>query len=140
MGIYAKNREEWVVADLACSFNDITSVPFYDTLGVSALEFIINQTKIKAMCCTSDKIKSLSKLKRNNKIDSLETLIVFDEFDKEKLNSPLNIISYYDAIDEGKKSQTELKDPDIHSILCLCYTSGTTGAPKGAMISHMNMA
>lgn len=141
MGIYAKNREEWVVSDLACMFNDITSVPLYDTLGAGALEFIINQTKIKALCCTADKIKTLIKLKRNNKIEFLETLIVFDEWDHDKTNnSPLNLISYYDAIDEFKTSEVELKDPTIQSILCLCYTSGTTGPPKGAMISQMNMA
>lgn len=140
MGIYAKNREEWVVSDLACIFNDITSVPLYDTLGEGEIQYIINQTKIKTLCCTSDKIKVLSKLKKNNKVDSLETLIVFDEWNKEKTkNCKLNLVSYYDAIDEGKKSEVELKDPTIQSILCLCYTSGTTGSPKGAMISQMNM-
>lgn len=42
MGIFAKNREEWAVADLACMRSAITIVPFFDSLGPSALEFILN--------------------------------------------------------------------------------------------------
>lgn len=130
-----------MTTDLACIFNDITSVPFYDTLGMGAIEFIINQTELTTVCCTADKIKVLTKMKRNGKIDTLENLIVFDDWDREKnQDSPLNILSYHDCIDEGKSLDVELKDPEIQSILCLCYTSGTTGVPKGAMISQMNMA
>ena len=115
-------------------------MPFYDTLGINSVEFIINQTQLKWICCTSDKIKLLAKLKKSNKISSLETLIVFDDWDHEKaIKCPFNLISYYDAIDEGKKLEHKLNDPNINSILCLCYTSGTTGIPKGAMITHMNI-
>jgi long-chain acyl-CoA synthetase len=119
MGIYAKNREEWIVSDLACILNDVTSVPFYDTLGDESLEFIINQTNLTTMCCTADKIKTLSKLKRNHKIDSLVNLIILDQWDDEETrrNCPLNLIYYHDAIDQGKRSETELRDPDIKSIL-----------------------
>lgn len=41
MGIYAKNREEWVICDLANSLNSITTIAFYDTLGPNAVDFIL---------------------------------------------------------------------------------------------------
>jgi len=44
LGIFAKNREEWAVVDLACMRSAITIVPFYDSLGPNSVEFIINQT------------------------------------------------------------------------------------------------
>ena len=41
MGIYAKNREEWVLTNLANIRNNVTTVAFYDTLGPAAVEFVI---------------------------------------------------------------------------------------------------
>jgi long-chain acyl-CoA synthetase len=41
MGIYAKNREEWVITDIACMRDSITIVPFFDGLGHDALKFVI---------------------------------------------------------------------------------------------------
>jgi long-chain acyl-CoA synthetase len=42
LGVYAKNREEWAVADLACMRSSITIIPFFDSLGPQALSFVIN--------------------------------------------------------------------------------------------------
>jgi long-chain acyl-CoA synthetase len=42
LGIFAKNKEEWAVIDLACMRNSITIVPFFDSLGADALAFVIN--------------------------------------------------------------------------------------------------
>lgn len=44
IALYAKNREEWVITDLACAMTNITTVTLYDTLGRESLEFILDQT------------------------------------------------------------------------------------------------
>jgi long-subunit acyl-CoA synthetase (AMP-forming) len=41
MGVYAKNRPEWVLTDLASSTLGGTTIAFYDTLGPQAIEFVI---------------------------------------------------------------------------------------------------
>jgi long-chain acyl-CoA synthetase len=46
LGIFAKNREEWAVADLACVRSSVTIIPFFDSLGPSALSFVIKQTEL----------------------------------------------------------------------------------------------
>ena len=53
MGIYGKNRPEWVLMDLACSHLGGTSVAFYDTLGPAAIEFVIRQTCLTTITCAS---------------------------------------------------------------------------------------
>ena len=42
MGIYAKNREEWIFSDLATLRQSGTTIAFYDTLGPAAVQFVIN--------------------------------------------------------------------------------------------------
>ena len=44
VGIYAKNRPEWVLMEQACFCYDMVTVPLYDTLGEEACDFIIEQT------------------------------------------------------------------------------------------------
>ena len=41
MGVYAKNREEWILTTIANMKNSVTTVAFYDTLGPAAVEFVI---------------------------------------------------------------------------------------------------
>ena len=51
MGIYSKNREEWTVTELAGISQAVTTVSFYDTLGPSSVEFVINQTELTTISC-----------------------------------------------------------------------------------------
>jgi long-subunit acyl-CoA synthetase (AMP-forming) len=46
VGIYSKNRYEWVIAEQACNAYNMISVPLYDTLGADAVAFVIGQTKM----------------------------------------------------------------------------------------------
>ena len=77
MGLYSRNMEEWVISDIAALLGGITSVCFYDTLGSETTEFIVDQTLLKTIACTDDKIAILSKMKNDGKIKSLTDLIVY---------------------------------------------------------------
>lgn len=44
VGIFAKNRPEWVLTDLACSSYSFISVPLYETFGPEAVPFILKQS------------------------------------------------------------------------------------------------
>jgi long-chain acyl-CoA synthetase len=82
MGIYAKNREEWVLTDIANMKNSVVTIAFYDTLGPSAVEFVINQTTLTTISCSSNYLPGLIKLKKEGKAESLQNLISFDKFDE----------------------------------------------------------
>ena len=62
IGIYSKNRYEWLVVDWACVLFGITSVPLYDTLGVDNLSYCLKQTEMTTLFMGSDNVKTLLKL------------------------------------------------------------------------------
>jgi len=68
-----------MMTDLACATGDFTSVTLYDTLGVEATEFIINQCELTTIFCTSDKIAGLAQSKIAEKIPTLTNLVIIDK-------------------------------------------------------------
>jgi long-chain acyl-CoA synthetase len=143
MGIYAKNREEWVTVDIGNVKNSVITVAFYDTLGPDAVSFVINQTELTAISCSGNYLPALIKLRRDNTVKSLQTLISFDEYPedlkKEAKEVGITIYHYNEILEIGKNATTTvLSEPKPDNIYMFCYTSGTTGDPKAAMLTHRN--
>jgi long-chain acyl-CoA synthetase len=82
MGVFSKNREEWAVVDLACMCSSVTIVPFFDSLGPQALEYIIKQTGLTTMVTEITGLDHLFKIKPN--VDSLKNLVVLDAIPEDK--------------------------------------------------------
>ena len=153
MGIYSRNREEWIVGNFGCQMNSITIVTIYDTLGMNSMEFIFKQTELSTILAESKNLGKILKLKEENKLANVKNIIYIccNEEDtnleetKAKLkNVGLNLISYETIISTGQKCLEE-KDKFIldkkykkvlpDDIFLICYTSGSTDNPKGVMIS-----
>lgn len=150
LGIYSKNREEWLIAYLGCQRNSISIATIYDTLGIVAIEFILNQTQLTSAVVESRSLGKILTLKKENKLSQLTNLIVLkceEDTEAEKnidlcTKEGLKIFFFEDIIKKGKESKKKIEDytpsgPD--SILAFCYTSGTTGNPKGAMIPNQSL-
>lgn len=142
LGILSKNREEWAISDIACLRSSVTIVPFYDSLGADAIAFIMNQTELEALCCEGKYIDLILGLKKSGKITHLKAVISFDEVTEEKRragqDADVKIFHFNEVIDIGKQQggALELDAPTPETVYMFCYTSGTTGDPKGVMLSH----
>lgn len=80
IGIFSKNRYEWLASDWACILFGLTTVPLYDTLGVENISYCLNQTEMTTIFATLATIKILLKLKDHGK---LNTVISYDDVDGE---------------------------------------------------------
>lgn len=63
VGIFSKNRYEWLVADMACMLYGLTIVPLYDTLGIENLTYCLEHSGIRTLFVTADTIKTVLGLK-----------------------------------------------------------------------------
>ena len=143
LGIYSKNRPEWLLSYFGAVRDSITIVTIYDTLGDIALEYIFNQTKLSTIVVEAKVLEKLYNLAKEGKIGEVKNLIVLDKEDDEKFCEELkklniNILTWDEVAKEGKEKGQNLTFtlPGPDSISTINYTSGTTGNPKGAKVPH----
>jgi acetyl-CoA synthetase len=90
------------------------------------IEYRINDSNSKLIITTSEYVKEVNKIK--DKCPSLKHIIIIDEPSKNELN-------YHDLMDESSEF-LEIENTKKTDIAFICYTSGTTGNPKGAVHLH----
>ena len=149
VGIFANNCTEWVVSDLGCQMDTITTVTLYATLGPNAFKFICEQTEIKTILVTPDLVDMLCDFKQKFNLDKLTYAILFDlttNCDSDKVLNRLKDAGFtaYSFTKDFIKENNNVSESDLNlskpdTIMTICYTSGTTGNPKGVMLSQRNL-
>ena len=147
MGVYAKNSYRYFVEDMACIMHNVVSVPIYDTLGEEATVFAFSNTNMASLCLTTSHFKNMLELKKTGQIPKLENFIIIDDenweesFKEDGKAVDVNVFSWNEVLEAGKASSiSEWVPVTKKDIYCFSYTSGTTGTPKGAMLSQYNIA
>uniref|UniRef100_A0AAY5EJD6 Long-chain-fatty-acid--CoA ligase n=1 Tax=Electrophorus electricus TaxID=8005 RepID=A0AAY5EJD6_ELEEL len=132
VGIFAQNRPEWTVCELACYTYTLVAVPLYDTLGVDAIRYIMDKALISTVICDVAERARLVLECVSSQQHSVKTLILMEPYDSELTAQ---------AQREGIViiSLRELEPPKPEDLALICFTSGTTGHPKGAMLTHGNV-
>ncbi|KAM3612432.1 uncharacterized protein V6R79_008283 [Siganus canaliculatus] len=143
IGIFAQNRPEWTISELACYTYSLVSVPLYDTLGTEAVVYIINKASISTIVC--DKMEKVHLVLDcvQDKGYPVKTIVVMEtpsaDVVRKGQQAGIHVISLQEMEALGKANHHQPVPPRPEDMALICFTSGTTGNPKGAMLTHRNV-
>jgi len=138
IGLFSQNNAYWTISDIACASYSFVSVPLYDTLGPNTVAFIGQQAEIKAIICSKDKLKIVKEAA--TACPALKTVVVMEGADAADVEffkgRGIQCYSFPEVEGLGVASPHEPIPPQPDDIYTICYTSGTTGNPKGAVLTQ----
>uniref|UniRef100_A0A3Q2Y9X9 Arachidonate--CoA ligase n=1 Tax=Hippocampus comes TaxID=109280 RepID=A0A3Q2Y9X9_HIPCM len=113
VGIFAQNRPEWVITELACYTYSMALVPLYDTLGLEAMVHILHLAEISLVVCDrEEKAASLLENKEKGVTPKLCCLVLFDDFSEafaeRACGCQVEVLTLTQLMDLGRQN---LKEP-----------------------------
>lgn len=153
VGLISDNRREWAVTDYAILSLGATDVPRgCDSMGTE-IRFILNFADVEiSFFETPHQLEKV--LENTDECPNLKTAIIYKKPSKSEdeiiNNKKIKVILYKDLLKEGKEIfeadkekfraqiEAEMDKTETDDIATIIFTSGTTGTPKGVMLSHRN--
>jgi long-chain acyl-CoA synthetase len=140
IGLISENRSEWVVTYLAVSSMGAVIVPYDILLKAEELGAIGRASGARIVFTSAEYREKVEKAMSG----ALDTIVLFDEVVPGPRGA-FACLSFFSLLDEGKAVREKGPDPYAAAVVApddlaaLIFTSGTTGTPKGVMLSHRNL-
>ncbi len=136
VAILAENRWEWTATDFATLALGAVDVPLYATLPADQIGYMLRDSGAKVAVVSSR--EQFDKVQACTDLPDLKHIVVMDPGDFPGAESFADLLGAT-HLDRERFEQT-LRSVQPDDLATIIYTSGTTGEPKGAMLTHGNLA
>ena len=144
VALLAENRPEWAMSDFAILALGAVTVPVYPTLLGWQIEYILNDAgAVVVICSTNEQLQKVLAIKAH--CPSVHNIIICDPPE----DLPYGVLTFEQVTKSGRDEEAKtgrarfdelMRQAKTDTLATLVYTSGTTGNPKGAMLTHGNIA
>jgi long-chain acyl-CoA synthetase len=136
VAIHAENRPEWVLGDLAIQGIGAVSVGVYPTSPAPEVEYLLGHSE-SVVLIAEDEEQLDKALAVRERLPALRRIVVIDPRNVRALDDPM--VMTWEQLEDREPLEGYGQDIDDSDTAVIVYTSGTTGPPKGAMLTHANL-
>ncbi len=138
VAILSENRPEWALADYGCLCSGVIVVPIYPTLTAPQLAYILGDSEAR-LVFVSDEEQAEKVREAGAELPSMPQVVTFDATSVVD-TVPWSLFLEVEPEGDVAAFRARALEARPHDVATVLYTSGTTGTPKGVMLTHNNVA